>query len=232
MKPQIGDAHWDSPDGYFRIAYGEEGLKRAAAETAKRVVTTLVVPWERRKAKKVAGTRQPLLLHLGCAETYINGWCNVDYARPGRRVDLRWDLRRPLPFQAGGAQAIFSEHVLEHIPYPGAMRLLRECWRLLEVGGVCRIGVPDIEQYVRSYMGQNSLIDEARPHRPTRGLAMAEVFYRFGHRSAYDVATLSVMANAAGFSKSEASTFGGGRIVPNVDSPARKGETLYFDAVK
>lgn len=230
----IDDAVAEDPslDRYFQLTFGGDGLPASVRDLAKRALTASRIPLERRTARTVINHQRSLLLHLGCADTYLDGWCNIDYARPGRRLDLRWDLRRPLPFPDAAVEAIFSEHVLEHIPYPGAMRLLRECYRLLKIGGVCRIGVPDFERYLRSYLGQDPLIDETHPNSPTKALAVAEVLYRFGHRSTYDVMTLSTMAHAAGFSLVEGSSFGKGRIIPNPDSPGRRSETLYVDAVK
>lgn len=220
-----------SLEGYFQSVYSQDGVGAAARDLAKRALTASLLPIERRKARAIAD-RQPLRLHLGCADTYLEGWCNVDFARPGRRLDLRWDLRRHLPFPDGAAEAIFSEHLFEHIPYLGVMALLRECYRLLQPDGVCRIGVPDFERYARSYLGEDPLIDEVRPNRPTRALAVAEVFFLHGHRSSYDVTTLSTMAKTVGFELVEASRFGHGRIVPCPDAPARKAETLYVDAVR
>ncbi len=232
MRPRTGLTE-ASPavDEYLRTTYATETTGATVRELAKRALTASLVPLERRRARAIL--HQPaLLLHLGCADRYLDGWCNIDYARPGRRLDLRWDLRRGLPFPDGSVDAIFSEHVLEHIPYPQVLGLLRECYRALRPGGVCRIGVPDFERYARSYLGDDPLIDHVRPHCPTRALAVAETFFLHGHRSSYDSVTLSTMAEAGGFDLVETSRFGEGRIVPCPDSPSRKAETLYVDAVK
>jgi len=226
-----GPSHRTSIDDYLRTTYDRSDLGLAARDSVKRVLTTLRMPLERRAAAAMLRRRSPLRLHLGAADTHLDGWCNVDYARPGRRLELRWDLRRPLPFPDTSVDAIFSEHVFEHIPYPAALGLLRECRRLLRPGGVCRIGVPDFERYARSYLGDDPLIDEHRPDAPTRALAVAEVFFLHGHRSSYDFETLSAMATTAGFSAIERSRAGGGRIVPSPDTPSRAAETLYVDAL-
>lgn len=218
-------------EAYLGRTYAPGAVSLASRDLAKRALTTSCIPIERRRARRLVERGSELRLHLGAADTYLDGWCNIDYARPGRRLDLRWDLRRPLPFPDASVDAIFSEHVFEHIPYVGALRLLRECRRLLRRDGVCRIGVPDFERYARSYLGADPLIDDHRPDAPTRALAVAEVFYLHGHRSSYDFETLSAMATAAGFSLIERSHAGGGRIVPSPDSPARAVETLYVDAV-
>ena len=194
-------------------------------------ITSAIVPFERRRAGRLANPPGSLRLHLGCADNYLPGWLNVDLARPGRKLDLRWDLRRPLPFSAASAQAIFAEHLLEHLTVSQALRVVQECRRLLDCGGLLRIGVPDLNRYVRSYQGSDPLLAEVRPGRPTAALAFCEVFYLYGHRSMYDFDTLRILSLEAGFNEVHRSEFGGGRIEPCPDTPARQPETLYVEAV-
>jgi SAM-dependent methyltransferase len=51
-----------------------------------------------------------------------------------------------LPFPANSIRSIISHHALEHIG-PGFERLMEECYRVLEVGGVMRIIVPLFPSY-------------------------------------------------------------------------------------
>jgi predicted SAM-dependent methyltransferase len=156
---------------------------------------------------------------------------NIDLLRPGRRLDLYWDLRRGLPFQSGSAAAIFAEHLFEHLTYEDGTILMRECARVLEPGGVLRIGVPDLDRYIASYLGQDDLIDRVRPGRPTRAIALGEPFFLYGHRCMYDFETLNRACVDSGFAAVERSSFGEGRILPSPDSLARRDETLYVDAL-
>ena len=137
-------------------------------ELLKSWLTTMVVPLERRKARAILRSRNQARLHLGCASNYLDGWTNIDLFRPGRRLDLRWDLRRGIPAPDDCAESILAEHLLEHIDLGGGIGLLKECYRVLRSGGVLRIGVPDLERYVRSYLCDDPLIDRVRPGRPTR----------------------------------------------------------------
>lgn len=222
----------ESLDDYMRGEFRSTPWREQLGEIGKHVLTTAALPWERRVARRLVAEGRHRRLHLGCADNYVPGWCNIDLARPGRKLDLRWDLRRPLPFAADSVEAIFSEHLLEHIPFPAALNLLRQCHRLLRVGGVCRLGVPDLERYILSYTGKDSIIDDVRPGRPTRALAVAELFFLHGHRSMYDFETLSLMLTEAGFRTVGRSGFGRGRIVPCPDRSNRRQETLYMEAEK
>lgn len=51
------------------------------------------------------------------------------------------DFRPGLPFPTGSIKSIITHHALEHVG-PGFIRLMDECHRVLEMGGVMRIIVP------------------------------------------------------------------------------------------
>jgi hypothetical protein len=187
-------------------------------------------PRERRRAE-AASRETNLRLHLGSAWQPKEGWFNVDLA--GHPVDLAWNLAHGLPFPDNSAEAIFHEHLLEHLPLEAAARLLEESCRVLSAGGVMRIAVPDAGRYLNSYANEGrGLIDEYRPGRPTNLLAAQEVFYRHGHRSAWDFETLELFVRAAGFEQCEARGFGDSRLEPCPDSPHREQESIYVEAVK
>jgi predicted SAM-dependent methyltransferase len=200
------------------------------AEAVKYSLTTAAVPLQRRRALVLA-KRRPLQLHLGSSTNRLAGWVNIDLLRPGRRLDLYWDLRRGLPFPSARVDAIFAEHLFEHLTHDDGSALVRECLRVLRPGGVLRIGVPDLDRYIASYLGQDDLIDRVRPGRPTRAIALGETFFLYGHRCMYDFETLERTCIDAGFAAVERSAFGEGRIAPSPDSLSRRDETLYVDAV-
>jgi len=63
-------------------------------------------------------------LHLGCGPLHLSGWVNIDNAQyPG--VDRVLDVTAGLPFE--NVSFVFAEHFIEHIAYPSAANLLREC---------------------------------------------------------------------------------------------------------
>ncbi len=121
-------------------------------------------------------------LHLGCGPVAPSTWLNVDgswnarlqhYPRaravldrlsllPKPQADLRWasdivihDLRKPMPWDAGQFEAVYASHVLEHLTWDHARRLLQECLRVLSPGGVCRIVVPDLEFLIGQYQARS-----------------------------------------------------------------------------
>lgn len=172
---------------------------------------------------------KPLLLHLGCGPRRLEGWINADLA--GRqKIDLALDARKRLPFPAGSLDAIFSEHLLEHLDYDEAERLLRECARVLKPGGVVRIVVPDFGRYAADYAGADGgLIARVRPCRPTKLVALAEVAYSYGHRSLWDGETLTLAMSGAGLN-AQVAAFGQSLLDPCPDNEERRDESLYVEA--
>jgi SAM-dependent methyltransferase len=56
------------------------------------------------------------------------------------------DVTRPLDFATGTVDVVFAEHVLEHVPFVGAVHFLQEAFRVLKPNGVCRIICPMLDQ--------------------------------------------------------------------------------------
>jgi FkbM family methyltransferase len=194
----------------------------------RRLLTRAVTPRARRHAAMLA-KRTPLRLNLGSAKSHLPGWVNVDLIGDG--ADLAWDLTKPLPFDQGSVDAIFHEHVLEHFELPVAVALLAESYRLLARGGVLRIGVPDAGAYLRAYGdSQSAFLEAVRPDRPTQMLAIQEVFFDSGHRTAYDFETLALMLRSTGFHSVERRSFGESVLEPCPDGQHRRQETLYVEA--
>lgn len=123
----------------------------------------------------------PRKLHLGCGLVTPSGWVNVDaswntwlakYPRlkkllaragilPKYLAEVPWDpnivihdVRKGLPFPSNYFEAIYASHLLEHLYLSEAKRLLRECFRTLQAGGVLRMVVPDLRAIVAEYLGE------------------------------------------------------------------------------
>src|SRR5208283_722007 len=118
-------------------------------------------------------------LNLGCGPDAPAGWLNVDGSwnawlsnhvyihktlialrligknTPGAQWKVRplvHDLTKPLPFADNTISAIYAAHVLEHLYLADARRLLGECKRVLQPGGVIRLVVPDLHSMVATYL--------------------------------------------------------------------------------
>jgi predicted SAM-dependent methyltransferase len=98
-------------------------------------------------------------LHLGCGKRYLPGWFHVDF-EDHKHVDHVGDIADLSFIPSGTVEEIYICHTLEHIPpverykkhrYEQLDALLVEFWRVLQVGGILRIAVPDFDSIVKVY---------------------------------------------------------------------------------
>ncbi|WP_266169936.1 class I SAM-dependent methyltransferase [Dyella subtropica] len=138
-----------------------------------------------------------LKLHLGSGAVSLAGWLNIDLEAP--EADLRLDLRGPLPFDSASVSHIFSEHVIEHIEYDEALRLLQECRRVLRPDGVLRITTPDLAWLVDNYVGAltEGWGELWQPGTPARMINQGMRYW--GHCFIYDRPEMLRIFRAAGF---------------------------------
>jgi len=89
-------------------------------------------------------------LNVGCGGHFSGEWNNLDLHGPPEVTNH--DVRKALPFAAEIFDAVYSSHVLEHLDPRQGEFFLREQWRVLKPGGICRIAVPDLEKICRDYL--------------------------------------------------------------------------------
>ncbi len=131
-------------------------------------------------------------LHLGCGPQILEGWTNIDNVKyPG--VDKVLDVTRGLPFK--DVTLIFAEHFIEHIAYPDALKLLRECRRVLRDDGVLRLSTPNLDWvWVTHYRLGMSDTEEVQAC-----FALNRAFRGWGHQFLYNERTLHATLADAGF---------------------------------
>ena len=91
------------------------------------------------------------LLNLACGTRYHPAWVNVDLNSRGPGV-IPCDLRQGLPFTDNSFDVVYHSHLLEHFSKAFAPVFLRDCFRVLKIGGIIRVVTPDLEQIVRVYL--------------------------------------------------------------------------------
>ena len=190
-----------------------------------------------RTARFLTGlAKSDLCVNLGCGYRPMKGWINVDRAR-GPDVQVVWDLARGLPFPDSSCSAIFSEHLIEHVSKEDAARLLSECHRVLQNGGVLRLSTPDAELFLRSYADDRKFLAHAEFSQPI-DTAVDRVNYmmrEYGqHLWSYDEELLTLMLKRARFNTVIRQHFGASRHprMNNTDFKDRAFESLYVEAIK
>jgi predicted SAM-dependent methyltransferase len=147
-------------------------------------------------------------LHIGCGGNHLDRWLNTELCPRGDEIFL--DATRRFPLPDASFDYIYSEHMIEHIPYASAVDMLRECHRVLRSGGLIRLVTPDMA-FLRTlleppYSPQVSEYIEysRREHKvdgpPGSGLHVFNHFMRaWGHQFIYDQPTLSALLADTGF---------------------------------
>lgn len=147
-------------------------------------------------------------LHLGCGMRRLAGWLDTDlHPRGGDVVAL--DATAAFPAGDGVFDYVFSEHMIEHVPYEGGLNLLSESFRVLKRGGRIRISTPDLGFLIALYAAdktplQQAYIGWAAGRFVASGIAsdtfVINNFVReWGHLFIYDDKTLRRALAGAGF---------------------------------
>lgn len=147
-------------------------------------------------------------LHIGSGMYTLPGWLNADIA-PQNDAICFLDATKRFPFTDSTFAYIFSEHMMEHIPYLSGRHMLVECFRVLKPGGRIRISTPDLNFLFQLFQTEHSTLQAeylawsinkywSLPERHP-ALVINNFFYSWGHRFIYDEATLRQSMEIAGF---------------------------------
>lgn len=90
------------------------------------------------------------MLHLGCGLNMLKDWLNTD-GLPSSKEAVWLDATGTYPFPEASFDFVFSEHMIEHVAYADAQRMLKECFRVLKSGGRLRISTPDLAFLIGLY---------------------------------------------------------------------------------
>jgi predicted SAM-dependent methyltransferase len=106
--------------------------------------------------RTVRASRSPgLRVHLGPGQrNYLPGWINVDANMFTGKCDVWADLRHKLPFQDATVEAMYSHHVVEHLP--SLEKHFRDVFRVLQPGGVYRVAGPNGDSAARKFVDADS----------------------------------------------------------------------------
>jgi len=165
---------------------------------------------------------QRLLLHVGCGQADISALpagfqsgfreIRVDLD-PEAQPDIVASLADLAPVPAACVDAVFSSHVLEHLPWHEVPPALAECRRVLRDDGFVVLTLPDAQEIAR-WVADDRLLDVAYTSPAgaitpldmlwghVTSLANGKVYMQ--HKCGFTLRTLNDAVRAAGF----AATFG------------------------
>ena len=184
------------------------------------------------------GLAEPNLLNLGCGPRIFPGWVNADDYALKRRLRERafrpnWslDITRHWRCQDNHWDGIFTEHVLEHVTYSQAVRVLKEGLRTLRSGAWIRISVPDLAKYVAYYNGSTAETEVG--DFPYPAVAISFLTQMHQHRSTWDGDLMVGVLTEVGFADAKIVKFCHGsdpRVI--LDDPDKAHESFYVEARK
>ena len=176
----------------------------------------------------------PKFVQFGCGMVAPRSWINYDGSPTVRlkNVPLLGQLLKPwlyadfprnvrfgdiikgLPETDGSCDGMYSCHVLEHLSFEDGKKALANTYKLLKVGGVFRIVVPDLAFEARQYIQKLEAGDAGagnffmhdslmgRPNRPkTLKHILSDIWGSWYHLWMWDSASLTQALRQAGFSQ-------------------------------
>lgn len=96
------------------------------------------------------------MLNLGCGNRYHSSWINIDLVSQNPLV-RQHDLITGIPYDDDSCSAIYHSHLLEHLSIDQGAALMRECFRVLQPGGILRVVVPDLQCIAELYLKYHTL---------------------------------------------------------------------------
>ena len=134
-------------------------------------------------------------IQFGSGGIEIEGWRNCDL--PDH------DIRLPLKFPAASLEAIFAEHVIEHITPREAWSFLSECHRVLRPGGVVRLAFPDVRRILNAPQLYHDFARNCGWGDGTAQGSVRGVLFEHGHLGAWTAQSLGAVMESLGFQVTE-----------------------------
>ncbi len=172
----------------------------------------------------------------------IPGYLGIDVI-PG--CDLQLDLSRyDLPFGDNSLQVVVCMSAINYFTRTRGEQLIREVFRVLVSGGICRMGVQDMrtlaERYLRNdreFFFQKLADGRERFEGPTLGDKFAAWFYGYAVgknrcQYFYDYDSLAHVFVTAGFSVVERKAYRESRISDVDQLDNRPEQMFYIEAIK
>lgn len=99
-------------------------------------------------------------INLACGSKLclLPDWENIDFQNSGKNV-RSMNLTKKLKFKDNSIDVIYHSQFIEHLSYDQGLSFLKECFRILEKGGIMRIVTPNLENQITEYL---SLIKEIK----------------------------------------------------------------------
>ena len=132
-------------------------------------------------------------LHLGCGEVNHPEFINVD-GLGKKHIHYVRAIDNLAPFGDRSIDLVYASHCLEHFSHVRVNKVLHEWYRVIKVGGILRLSVPDFELLLDIYRDNNNDLDAIQ--QPLMG--GQDYKYNF-HYIAFNRSNLTAILKRVGF---------------------------------
>jgi predicted SAM-dependent methyltransferase len=193
-------------------------------------------------------------LQIGAGKNNKAGWLNTDIDMKTDEASQQayLDATKPFPFAKNTFRYVYSEHVIEHVPFAEGLGMLKETFRVLEPGGRVRLATPDLGRFLALFREEQTpemkqyIADKLKwhewPQTPDNECFILNMQVRdWGHQFIYTPKMMKAVLEHVGFRHVKQQTVG------KSDDPALTGlegrvhwreananlyETMVFEAEK
>jgi predicted SAM-dependent methyltransferase len=156
--------------------------------------------------------------NLGCGTAIYQNFLNIGYwhhLQAGQIYKdlngtqntfmLNHNLTEGIPAHDGSLELVYHAHMLEHLTILEGISFIKECFRVLKVGGMMRVLVPDLELWSRAYLSNDQfflteyqkVLDKSVYVTP--GAIFMGMLHNHEHKMGYDFETLKWLLETNGF---------------------------------
>ena len=186
-------------------------------------------------------------LNIGCGKLIVKEWINIDLFNFNVPKDieknniLQQDIRQGVPFKNNTIENIYSSHFIEHLNFEQVLIFFKECFRVMNPGGIIRISCPDLRILCKKYIEKDKkFFQHIYKHwksfssLETNGDILVGQIMGWGHKWAFDFDSLKKLLATAKFRKIEKKKCYQSKLkdIKKLEPCWRKIESLYVEAVK
>ena len=155
----------------------------------------------------------PHRLEIGSGHNGKKGWLSSDLHRfPHEEPAIVLDAAATFPIPSDCFDCVYSEHMIEHLPYEAGRNMIEECHRILKPGGAIRVVTPSLGFLLRVISPDRSALEEryrewsvrqfvANAPAVTNALFINNFMRNWRHTFIYDRETLDLALRRSGFER-------------------------------
>jgi predicted SAM-dependent methyltransferase len=85
-------------------------------------------------------------INFGCGTNVLDGFINVDLI--ARKNVYPHNVTKSFPLEDNSIEAIYTEHMIEHLTLQEVLFFLKDCYRLMQSGAPIRIATPNLKNFI------------------------------------------------------------------------------------